>query len=194
VSCDNPLAIAGFDVQEVSMKKLLAAAVLVPLAFAVFQFPASAKTDAKKFFSGKTAQGQDLFFIVENIGGVPNFEPFFTGFEITCNGQTFTYSWFFIGFQIPLPPDGSFDLNFPSDQTPFDWQGKIVGLDAAGVQSQGYAAYNPSGGVVDCGTGTVKWKATGIKGGQMPSQRHHDVTVTLTMHRNGHISQVIKSG
>ena len=176
------------------MKKLLALAVIGPLAFLVFQVPATAQTDAKRFFDGTTEQGQSLFFIVENIGGVPNFEPFFTNFAITCNGQTFTYGWFFIGFQIPLGQDGSFDIALPSDQTPFDWHGTVVGLKSHGVQSQGYAAYMPDGSVVDCGTGPVKWSAAGVKGGQQSAHRRTDWTVTVTKDSNGHISETFQHG
>ena len=64
------------------MKRLLAMAVVVSLAFLAFQVPAGAQS-SKRFFDGTTGQGLENFFIVENIGGVPTFEPFFTNFTIT---------------------------------------------------------------------------------------------------------------
>jgi hypothetical protein len=176
------------------MKRLLAMAVVVSLAFLAFQVPAGAQGN-KRFFDGTTAQGLENFFIVENIGGVPNFEPFFTNFTITCNGNSFNYGWFFIGFQIPLGADGYFDINLPSDSTPFDWHGKVVGLKSKGVQSQGYAAYNSSGGLVDCGTGPVKWKAAGVKGSKTQAPKHGGSwVVTVTKHANGKITESITHG
>jgi hypothetical protein len=175
------------------MKRLLAMAVVVLLAFLVFQVPAGAQ-GSKKFFDGTTAQGLENFFIVEKIGGVPNFEPFFTNFTITCNGNTFNYGWFFIGFQIPLAADGRFDINLPSDSTPFDWRGKVRGLKSHGVQSQGYAAYNPTGGLVDCGTGPVRWAAAGVRGTQAQSKNGGSWVVTVTKHSNGKITESITHG
>ncbi len=174
------------------MKRLLAMAVVVSLAFLAFQVPAGAAAN-KRFFDGTTAQGLENFFIVENIGGVPNFEPFFTNFTITCNGNTFDYGWFFIGFQIPLGADGSFDINVPSDSTPFDWRGKVRGLKAKGVQSQGYAAYGPGGGLVDCGTGPVRWSADGVRGSKTQAPKHGGTwIVTVTKHSNGRITETIQ--
>jgi hypothetical protein len=175
------------------MKRLLAIAVVVPLAFLAFQFPAGAQS-SKRFFDGTTAQGLENFFIVENIGGVPTFEPFFTNFTITCNGNSFNYGWFFIGFQIPLGEDGSFDINLQSDSTPFDWHGKVQGLKARGNQSQGYAAYNSNGGLVDCGTGAVNWKANGVRGSKTQAKNGGSWIVTVTKHSNGHITETIRHG
>jgi len=176
------------------MKRLLAMAVVVSLAFLAFQVPAGAQ-GSKRFFDGKTAQGLENFFIVENIGGVPTFEPFFTNFTITCNGNTFNYGWFFIGFQIPLGSDGYFDINLPSDATPFDWNGNVHGLKAKGVQSQGYAAYDSVGGLVDCGTGPVRWKAAGVRGSKTQAPKHGGSwVVTVTKHSNGKITETITHG
>ncbi len=179
------------------MKKLLASAVILPLAIWAFSSSAGAQ-GSKKFFDGTTEQGQELFFVIEDIGGTPTFEPFFTTFLITCNNQSFTYSWFFIGFQIPLDQTGFFDINFPSFQTPFDWHGTVskggTGNRAKGKQSQGFASYNQDfTGVVDCGTGPVTWTAHGVSSKPSASQ-HADWIVTLTKHQNGHISETITHG
>jgi len=177
------------------MKRLLAMVVVVSLAFLAFQVPAGAQ-GSKRFFDGTTAQGLENFFIVENIGGVPNFEPFFTNFTITCNGNTFNYGWFFIGFQIPLGADGSFDINVPGDATPFDWHGKVVGLKSKGVQTQGYAAYNSTGDVIDCSPGPVRWAAAGVRGARTQAAKHggESYVVTVTKHSNGKITETITHG
>jgi hypothetical protein len=173
------------------MKKLLAPAMIVFISLVAIGSPAGAK-GSKVFFDGTTAQGQELFFIVEDIGGVATFEPFFTNFTITCNGQTFPFAVFFIGFEIPLD-HGHFDLNIPSDQLPLDWRGTIVGLKARGTQSQGYAAYDRQGGVVDCGTGSVNWQASGVRA-EAPRSSHTGWTMTVTKDANGRITQTITQG
>jgi hypothetical protein len=180
------------------MKKLIAAGVIIPLAILAFTGPATAKptaTNPKLFFDGTTAQGQEVFFIVEKIGGVPNFEPFFTNFTLTCpDGTTSTFEWFFIGFQIPLPSTGRFELAIPGNQIPFDWKGRIQGKQAAGTQSQGYAAYDLSGGVQDCGTGDVGWKATGVGSSSHPGGTTHGYRVSVVKQHNGKIRETVTSG
>jgi len=175
------------------MRKLLASAIVLPLALLVLQAPASAKS-SKMFFDGTTKQGVEVFFIVENIGGAPTFEPFFTNFTITCNGTSFNYEWLFFGYQIPLDQNGGFDISLPSDQLPFDWNGTVNGNKAHGTQSQGYAAYNSQGGgVADCGTGPVGWKATGVSG-RTPSRHTSDWTVTVVKDSKGRVSETIRHG
>lgn len=170
------------------MKRLLAVATVTVIASLAFQFPASA-TNPRYYFQGKTAQGLKNFFIVEYRHGVPRFEPFYTNFTITCNGQSFNYGWFFIGFHIKIRGNGSFDINLPSDSTPFDWHGTLNGTRATGVQSQGYAAYGNGGGLVDCGTGPVKWKANGVAGSEPAGRVAGSWIVTVTKHPDGHITE-----
>jgi hypothetical protein len=178
------------------MRKLLASAVIIPAVIAAFSWPATAQpkhTDSKFFFDGTTAQGQELFFVVENIGGIRYWEPFFTGFQINCpDGNSFTFSWIFFGFQIPLGANGEFSVVFTGDQIPFGWHGRVNDLNAHGGQYQGYAAYDVNGNVQDCATGNVTWSAQGI--GSAPKAPHggsRHYTVTLVKQDNGKIRQTV---
>jgi hypothetical protein len=174
------------------MRKLLAPALMVLVCLVTLGSPVGAQ-GSKTYFDGTTGQGEELFFIVEDIGGVATFEPFFTNFTIKCNGQTFQFAAYFIGFEIPLDQHGRFDINIPSDQLPFDWRGTVVGLKARGTQSQGYAAYDRQGGVVDCGTGSVDWQAAGV-GTETPRGGHTRWTMTVTKDENGRITETITQG
>jgi hypothetical protein len=184
---------AGFGSDGRGHEEVAGVGRILPLAVLAFNAPAGA-LNKKQFYDGVSEQGQELFFIMENIGGVWNFEPFFTNFTITCNNEQFTWGWFFIGFQIPLV-NQQFDINLPGDQIPFDWTGtvKVGKLKSFGTQSQGYSAYSQNGAVVDCGTGPVNWTATGVAP-RAPTHRHTDWTVTVVKDVNGHISETITHG
>lgn len=180
-------------------RRLITSVVVVSLAIVAFGGSAAgvgqAQTGRKFYFDGQTQQGVELFFIIEKDGTTLNFEPFFTNFTITCpDGTSFPFEWFFLNWVIPLDQNNSWDFSLPSSQIPFDWQGTLVGKNASGTQSQGYAAYNALNQVQDCGTGNVQWQATGV-GSKPPSGRTHATTVvTVSRDQNGKVHETIQVG
>jgi hypothetical protein len=162
-----------------------------------FGGPASGnpQTGKKFFFDGVTQQGVEVFFIIENDGGTMYFEPFFTNFNITCpDGTTFPFEWFFLNWKIALDSNNYFDINLPSAQLPFDWNGTLTGRNASGVQSQGYASYDINGNVQDCGTGLVPWHATGVGSKPKAGRSHVGYTVTVQRDQNGEVHETITVG
>jgi hypothetical protein len=144
------------------------------------------------FFSGDTAQGQEFLFLVQRDDSGAVWVPIYTGFTISCpDGVEFTFSWAFIGFEVPMA-HGTFDLSFPSDQVPFDWQGTLDGLRATGTQSQGYVNYDLRGQPQDCATGDVPWMARGVHGSR--SAPSADYRVTVERRADGSVHTTIETG
>ena len=182
------------------MKRLALTTAIVGLLVAAFPPLATARSgnapaDKRVFYQGKTSQDMDLLFDVLHTQDQGNlWEPFFTNFTITCpkTGDQFTFGFFFIGFQIPLV-DRQFDLNFPDLQIPFDWNGTVRRFDAVGHQSLGFAAYDGQGGLQDCGTGELNWKAKALVAGaarganQVKGQYH----ITIEKNASGKVTETI---
>jgi hypothetical protein len=173
------------------MRKLLGAAIIIPLVLLSVSAQAQSRASTKLFFDGTTDQGVEFLFLIDNSTGTPTFDPFFTNFTVSCpDGTTFNYEWFFLNYAIPLV-SGTFDINIPGPQVPFDWNGTVSGTRASGVQSQGYASYDVNGVVQDCGTGDIGWRARGVGSGKPAANPTATYTVTMTKDSNGHVTQTI---
>jgi hypothetical protein len=158
--------------------------------------------DSKTYYTGRTAQGLDLFFDVVHTGNGDLFEPFFTNFLVTCpkTGDQFAVEYIFIGFAIPIE-NGHFDVKIPDLQVPFDWKGRVGPRRALGDQSFGFAAYDGTGSLQDCGTGPIGWHAAalhrgdgslGSLGSHLPGTKVNAVyQVTLAKDPQGHVLETI---
>lgn len=176
------------------MRKRFLAAVVVPLVVFTLGASANARPSSKFFFDGTTAQGLELFFIIDNSTGTMNFEPFFTNFTISCpDGTSFNFEWFFLNYQIPVV-NKTFEISIPGTQIPFDWTGTLRGTTAQGVQSQGYASYDVNNVVQDCATGDVSWSAQGVGGTKPRTGPTATYVVTMTRDASGNDRQTITTG
>jgi hypothetical protein len=174
------------------MKKLAVAVLVMSLGVVAFSAPALGRPEHGRnfYFDGTTQAGQEVFFIIQNNGSEKDFLPFFATSLVNCpDGSSFTYEWFFINYIIPLDGNNHFEVGIESNQIPFDWQGTLSGKNATGTINQGYAAYDLSGNVEDCGTGDVGWQATGV--GSARTAGAADFTVTVQKDANGKIHETI---
>jgi hypothetical protein len=182
------------------MKRLALAVAIIGLLVAAFPPLATARSgnapaDNRRFYQGTTSQDMDLLFDVLRTKDQGDFfEPFFTNFTITCpkTGDQFTFGFFFLGFQEPIV-NRHFDLNFPDLQIPFDWNGTVRKYDAFGHQSLGFAAYDGQGGLQDCGTGELNWKAERLGAGAQrgASQVKGNYHITIEKNASGKVTETI---
>ena len=122
-------------------------------------------------YAGKNAQGQKLFFAVDQTSSGPQFDPYFINEINHCpvTGDTFTVEYDFSGFQIPIV-HGKWDLNMNSISQRFDWKGTLSSTGASGRVYIDTPAFDYEGGLQDCGAGVLKWTAKKLVSSSPASQ------------------------
>jgi len=122
-------------------------------------------------YAGKNAQGQKLFFAVDQTSSGPQFDPYFINEINHCpvTGDTFTVEYDFSGFQIPIV-HGKWDLNMNSISQRFDWKGTLSSTGASGREYIDTPAFDYEGGLQDCGAGVLKWTAKKLVSSSPASQ------------------------
>jgi hypothetical protein len=141
------------------------------------------------YYAGKNAQNQKLLFSVDQIGGHPNFDPFFTSIIDRCpaTGDTITITFSFQGFEIPIK-NGKFNLTLNSITDRFSWGGTVTSTKASGMQSYSLAAFDQEGGLQDCTTGPVSWSAKALVASKVNTTAPRTAyNVTVTKESNGSV-------
>src|ERR1022692_1640214 len=146
------------------MRKYLAVSLLSAFLLVLGSGSAAvAGSGSSTYYAGKNAQGQKLLFSVDHTANGPSFDPFFTTMIDRCpiTGDVIDVEFSFQGFQFPLK-NGKFNvvLNDISDR--FSWSGSVTSKKAAGTESFGLAAFDNKGGLQDCATGPIAWKAEAL--------------------------------
>jgi hypothetical protein len=115
------------------------------------------------FYTGKNSQGQKFLFSVDKTGGGLKFDPFFTTMIDRCpvTGDVITVEFSFQGFEFPIK-NGKFNLSLNDISDRFDWNGTVTPTKASGHESFHLAAFDGKGGLQDCATGPVSWKARAL--------------------------------
>lgn len=147
----------------------------------------TASAGSSTYYAGHNSQGQKLLFSVDQIGGAPNFDPFFTNMVTRCpaTGGTIAIQFSFFGFEIPLK-HGKFHLALNDISDRFSWSGTVTSTKASGTESYQLAGFDSQGGLQDCATGSQTWTAPALVPGASktatPSGTYH---VTITRASNG---------
>lgn len=149
----------------------------------------TASASSSTYYAGQNSQGQKLFFSVDQIGGAPKFDPFFTTMVDRCpaTGNTITIGFSFSGFEVPIK-NGKFHLTLNDISDRFSWSGTVTSKNASGTESYQLAAFDHQGGLQDCATGSLGWKAQALTPGSpktaTASGAYH---VTITKAPNGSV-------
>lgn len=124
---------------------------------------AAAFAGGSTYYAGKNSQGQKLFFSVDQTASGPKFDPFFTNMVDRCpaTGTVITIGFSFQGFQIPIK-NGKFNLALNDISDRFDWNGTVTSKQASGTEHFNLAAFDNQGGLQDCATGSLPWKAQAL--------------------------------
>lgn len=147
----------------------------------------SASANSSTYYAGQNSQGQKLLFSVDQIGGAPNFDPFFTTMVGHCpaTGSRFEIEFSFSGFEVPIK-NGKFKLTLNDISDRFSWSGTVTSKKASGAESYQLAGFDREGGLQDCATGAQTWKAEalvpGVSKTRAPSSAYH---MTITKASNG---------
>jgi hypothetical protein len=150
--------------RRIAMRKYLAVSVLTALLLVLGSGSAAvAGSGGSTYYAGKNAQGQKLLFSVDHTANGPRFDPFFTTMIDRCpiTGDVIEVEFSFEGIQFPIK-NGKFNvvLNDISDR--FNWSGSVTSKKASGTESFGLAAFGKKGGLQDCATGPISWKADAL--------------------------------
>jgi hypothetical protein len=124
---------------------------------------AAAFAGGSTYYAGVNSQGQKLLFSVDQTATGPKFDPFFTTMIDHCpaTGTKITIQFSFSGFQIPLT-NGKFNLSLNDLSDRFNWNGTVTSKGAVGTESFSLAAFDNTGGLQDCATGALPWKAVAL--------------------------------
>jgi hypothetical protein len=151
---------------------------------------AFAGNSSSTYYAGTNSQGQKLLFTVDQTASGPMFDPFFTTIVERCpaGGGTVTAGFFFSGFQIPIK-NGKFALTMNDSQDRFNWSGTVTSKNATGTEAYGFPSFDPSGGLQECASGSVSWKAMALTpGSSKPAAPKTDYTVKVSKAANGSVS------
>jgi hypothetical protein len=124
---------------------------------------ATAVVGGSTYYAGKNSQGQTLLFTVDHTATGPMFDPLFINQVSRCpvTGEAFTTGFTFQGFHIPIT-NGKFSLVLGDLSDRFRWSGTITSTKASGKESIDTAAFDSTGGLQDCGAGSVSWAARAL--------------------------------
>jgi hypothetical protein len=152
----------------------------------------TALAGSSTYYAGSNSQHQKLLFSVDQTAGGPKFDPFFTTMAGRCPAthEGFVIEFTFQGFQIPIK-NGHFSLALNDISDRFLWSGTIGPKKASGEQSYQLAGFDHQGGLQDCATGSLGWKAQALVRGSSkamaPSATYH-MTVTRASNGSVHFS------
>jgi len=112
------------------------------------------------YYAGQNAQGQKLFFTVDQTSSGPQFDPYFINQIDHCpaTGNTITVEYTFSGFRIPIA-HGKWNFNMNSIFQRFDWNGTLSSTGASGTEYIDIPGFDNEGGLQDCGAGVLNWTA-----------------------------------
>ena len=115
------------------------------------------------YYAGKNSQGQKLLFSVDQTASGPMFDPLFTTVIDRCpaTGTVITVGFSFQGFQIPIT-NGKFNLVLTDISDRFRWSGTVTSKKASGRESFNLAGFDNEGGLQDCATGSLSWRAPAL--------------------------------
>jgi hypothetical protein len=115
------------------------------------------------YYAGTNSQGQKLLFTVDHTASGPMFDPIFINQIGRCpvTGEVITFEYSFSGFQIPIK-NGKFNLTLNDLTDLLRWNGTVTSTGASGKESIDLAAFDGSGGLQDCGAGSLAWKAQAL--------------------------------
>jgi len=115
------------------------------------------------YYAGTNSQGQQLLFTVDHTASGPMFDPIFINQIDRCpvTGDVFTFEYSFQGFQIPIK-NGTFNFKLNDLTDLLRWSGTVTSTGATGHESIDLAAFDASGGLQDCGAGSLAWTAQAL--------------------------------
>jgi hypothetical protein len=143
------------------MRKYLAVSMLGALLLVLGSSSAAvAGSSSSTYYAGKNAQGQKLLFSVDRTANGAKFAPFFTTMTDRCpiTGDVIEVEFDFEGIQFPLK-HGKFNVSLNDISDRFSWSGSVNSKNATGTESFGLAAFDNKGGLQNCATGPIGWKA-----------------------------------
>lgn len=169
------------------MRKYLAVPVLGALLMVLGTVSAADASSSSTYYAGKNAQNEKLLFSVDQTSNGPMFDPVFTNMIDRCpvGGGIVTIGFIFQGFLVPIH-NGKFSLSLTDLSDRFKWTGTVTSKSASGKQTFDLAAFDSQGGLQDCATGAVSWKAQAlVSATAKPAAPKPDYVVTVTKAANG---------
>jgi hypothetical protein len=172
------------------MRKYLAVSMLSALLLGLGSGSAAvAGSGSSTYYAGKNAQGQKLLFTVDHTANGARFDPFFTTMIDRCpiSGDVIEVEFDFGGIQFPIK-NGKFHVTLNDISDRFSWSGSVTSKKGAGTESFGLAAFDHGGGLQDCATGSLAWKAGAlVPATARPAKPRASYLVKITRARNGSV-------
>jgi hypothetical protein len=136
---------------------------VIGVCLAVFAPGTTAFAGSTTYYAGKNSQDKKLLFSVDHTKSGPLFDPVFTTMIDRCpaTGTAITIGFSFEGFRVPLRK-GKFNLVLNDISDRFSWSGTVTSTKASGKESFDLAAFDRQGGLQDCATGALAWKAPAL--------------------------------
>lgn len=149
----------------------------------------SAFAGSSTYYAGTNSQGQKLLFSVDQTASGPKFDPFFTTMIERCpaTNETITIGFSFSGFEIPIK-NGKFTFTLNDIQDRFGWSGTVTPKSASGPESYSMPAFDNEGGLQDCTTGALTWKAIALTGSSKPTAPKPAYMVKISKASSGAVS------
>ena len=148
----------------------------------------AALSSTSTYYAGTNSQGQQLLFTVDQTSSGPMFDPIFINQIAHCpiTGETIGMEYSFQGFLIPVK-SGKFSLTLNDLTDLLHWNGTVTSTGATGKESIDLAGFDHSGGLQDCGAGSLAWKAQALVPASSLAAPKASYVVTVTKESNGSV-------
>jgi hypothetical protein len=148
----------------------------------------AALSTTSTYYAGANSQGQKLLFTVDQTSSGPMFDPIFINQIDRCpvTGDVIGMEFSFQGFLIPIK-NGKFSLTLNDLSNLLRWNGTVTSTGATGKESIDLAGFDSSGGLQDCGAGSLAWKAQALVPASSITAPKAKYVVSVTKEANGSV-------
>jgi hypothetical protein len=148
----------------------------------------AALSTTSTYYAGANSQGQKLLFTVDQTSSGPMFDPIFINQIDRCpvTRDVIGMEFSFQGFLIPIK-NGKFSLTLNDLTDLMRWNGTVTSTGATGKESIDLAGFDSSGGLQDCGAGSLAWKAQALVPASSTTAPKATYVVSVTKEANGSV-------
>lgn len=161
---------------------------MVAASLLVFAPSSAALSSTSTYYAGTNSQGQKLLFTVDQTSNGPMFDPIFINQIARCpiTGEVIGMEFSFQGFLIPIN-SGKFSLKLNDLTDLLRWNGTVTSTGATGKESIDLAGFDNSGGLQDCGAGSLAWTAQALVPASSTTAPKASYVVNVTKEANGSV-------
>lgn len=148
----------------------------------------AALSTTSTYYAGTNSQGQKLLFTVDQTSSGPMFDPIYINQIARCpiTGDVIGMEYSFQGFLIPVK-SGKFSLTLNDLTDLLHWNGTVTSTGASGKESIDLAGFDSTGGLQDCGAGSVAWQAQALVPAASVTTPKATYVVNVTKESNGSV-------